>query len=356
MKQRHGLLIGSVLATVATSTIAGAQPVPRLPAGIPPGPAPAPTPTPPPPTPPVTGTVDPYGADAPTPDPTPNNRPHDRLIDHDDTAIPAPVKPATPPRAPDPRIDMPQLLSTPTGWLLPAAVLYSKTGLDTGGGFSSDSRVGLGDVAEFGVATTDQVRAKNATADHANQLQPYVTASFRMGVAEDRLFAGQPGMTLGFRKSFEQTNDNVKTRIAELTLVASKKLGDRVAVHLGGAFWDASMLVPGVPDAYNLHDGKLGGQIRPFGGFQARPLDKSEIMVELGWAPEFCYTCTPIDQQIRLRPQLAWGVRYQVADWMQIESGVRVPDIGKANLLEAQIFGQVTFTTWALRHAVDDLK
>jgi len=38
------------------------------------------------------------------------------------------------------------------------------------------------------------------------------------------------------------------------------------------------------------------------------------------------------------------------------ESGVRVPDIGDANLLDAQIFGQVTFTTWALRHAVDDLK
>jgi hypothetical protein len=79
-------------------------------------------------------------------------------------------------------------------------------------------------------------------------------------------------------------------------------------------------------------------------------------MVELSWAPEFCYTCTGADPTIRLRPELAWGVRYQVADWAHLESGVRVPDIGKANLLEAQIFGQLTITSWALRHAVDALK
>ena len=41
---------------------------------------------------------------------------------------------------------------------------------------------------------------------------------------------------------------------------------------------------------------------------------------------------------------------------MNLESGVRVPDIGSANLLDAQIFGQVTFTSWALRRAVDSLK
>ena len=49
-------------------------------------------------------------------------------------------------------------------------------------------------------------------------------------------------------------------------------------------------------------------------------------------------------------------MRYQVADWLQIESGVRVPDIASANLLDAQIFGGLTFTSWGLRHAVDSLK
>lgn len=267
-----------------------------------------------------------------------------------------PPAPPPKPRPKDPPVDMPEVLTTPTGWLLPAAVLYSRTALDTGGGVSSDNRVGLGDVAEFGVATSDRVRARSLMTDKAEPIEPYITATFRMGVAEDRLFGGQPGLVLGFVKSFERSHDNFKTRIAELTLVASKKLGPRAAVHLGGAFWDASLQGQGVDTS--LHDRTahtIGDQIRAFGGIEVRPLDKSEILIDLGWTPEFCYRCTGGDQ-IRLRPQLSWGVRYEVASWMHLESGVRVPDIGDANLLDAQIFGQVTFTSWALRHTVDDLK
>ena len=84
--------------------------------------------------------------------------------------------PAEPPKAPekarppDPYIDMPQVLNSPTGWLLPAAVLYSRDGLDTGGGVVSDNRVGLGDVAEFGVSTIDQISAKNLTTDNPSRL------------------------------------------------------------------------------------------------------------------------------------------------------------------------------------------
>ena len=268
---------------------------------------------------------------------------------------PAPPPPAKP-RPKDRPVDMPEVLTTPTGWLLPAAVIYSRTALDTGGGVSSDNRVGLGDVAEFGVATSDRVRARSSMTDKAEPIEPYVTATFRMGVAEDRLFDGQPGLVLGFVKSFERNHDNFKTRIAELTLVASKKLGPRTAIHLGGAFWDASLQGEGINTS--LHDRTahtIGDQVRAFGGIEVKPLDKSEILIDLGWSPEFCYACTGGDQ-IRLRPQLSWGVRYEVANWMHLESGVRVPDIGDANLLDAQIFGQVTFTSWALRHAVDDLK
>lgn len=272
---------------------------------------------------------------------------------------PAPPPPAPKPPRPRPKdreVDMPEVLTTPTGWLLPAAVIYSRTALDTGGGVSSDNRVGLGDVAEFGVATSDRVRARSSMMDKAEPIEPYVTATFRMGVAEDRLFDGQPGLVLGFVKSFERNHDNFKTRIAELTLVASKKLGPRTAIHLGGAFWDASLQGEGIDTS--LHDRashSIGDQVRAFGGIEVRPLDKSEILIDLGWSPEFCYACTGGDQ-IRLRPQLSWGVRYEVASWMHLESGVRVPDIADANLLDAQIFGQVTFTSWALRHAVDDIQ
>ncbi|HSN30960.1 MAG TPA: hypothetical protein VLT45_31960, partial [Kofleriaceae bacterium] len=204
-----------------------------------------------------------------------------------------PAAPPAKPRPKDPSVDMPEVLTTPTGWLLPAAVLYSRTALDTGGGVSSDNRVGLGDVAEFGVATSDRVRARSLMTDKAEPIEPYITATFRMGVAEDRLFDGQPGLVLGFVKSFERSHDNFKTRIAELTLVASKKLGPRAAVHLGGAFWDASLQGQGVDTS--LHDRTvhtIGDQIRAFGGIEVRPLDKSEILIDLGWSPEFCYQCT----------------------------------------------------------------
>ncbi len=270
---------------------------------------------------------------------------------------------------------MPEVLTIPTGWLLPQAVLYSRTALDTGGGVSSDTRIGLGDVAEFGVATTDGVRERDDQAARAKRIQPYVTASFRLGVAESRLFEAQPGVTLGFRKSFERNHSDFTTRIAELTLVASKHIGKNFAIHIGGAFWDASLQGDLDGDATTpdeettLHDfgDVTHNQVRPFGGIEVRPLPHSQILVDLGWAPEFCYHCRldagemaagddPNSNKIRLKPVLSWGVRYEVAEWMRFESGVRVPDIGEANLLDAQIFGQVTFTSTALRSLVASLK
>jgi len=197
-----------------------------------------------------------------------------------------------------------------------------------------------------------------------SRIQPYVTASFRLGVAENRLFQYQPGMTLGFRKSFERHHDDFSTRIAELTLVGSWHLGPRAAIHVGGAFWDASL--EGDLDAADGMDTRREvtfhgfnnskNQIRPFGGIEVTPIDRSQILVDVGWAPEFCYHCMNDVDKIKLKPVLSWGVRYEVAQWMRLESGVRVPDIGEANLLDAQIFGQVTFTSWALRRAVDSLK
>jgi hypothetical protein len=279
----------------------------------------------------------------------------------------APLPPPKPEK-PLPPINMPEVLTTPTGWLLPAAVLYSRTSLDTGGGVTSDHRFGLGDVAEFGVATTDAVRERLDDNDlRPTRIQPYVTASFRLGISEDRLFPGQPGVTLGFRKSFERNHNGFKTRIAELTLVASKQVGRRMAIHVGGAFWDASLEGQmDEPTAANpnvqrrevsLHDqAKLGDQMRFFGGVELKPLDKSSILIDVGWAPEFCYRCSGDDAKIKLRPVLSWGVRYAVARWVRLEAGVRVPDIDKANLLDAQIFGQLSFTSWALRRAVDSLK
>jgi hypothetical protein len=358
MSRASRILISTVMLTGA---IARAQPAPdpTAPPGQPgPGTAAPPAGQPPP------GQPEP-AADQPPLGPQPEPPPPDFGDPY------APVRPvAEQPRKKLPPVYMPEVLTTPTGWLLPAAVLYSKTSLDTGGGVSSDTRVGLGDVAEFGIATTDSVRERDDNSDvRTSRIQPYVTASFRLGIQENRLFGGQPGFTLGFRKSFERNRGGFSTRIAELTLVASKHLGPNVALHAGGAFWDASL--EGDLDADEFTDrrevtlhglDRVESQLRAFGGIELRPLPKSQILIDLGWSPEFCYRCTagptrhPDANKIRLRPTLSWGVRYEVAEWMRLESGVRVPDIGEANLLDAQIFGQVTFTSRALQRAIEGLK
>jgi hypothetical protein len=316
---------------MALARVASAQSADDSGSGSPSDPYPAPTSAPAP-------TAAPTETPAPTPTPTP---------------IPTPIPK---PRAPDPEIGLPQLLATPTGWLLPAAVLYSRSGLDTAGGVTSDERVGLGDVAEFGLSTLDDVRAKNATTDSPSPIQPYVAATFRIGVAENRLFDYQPALVLGFRKSFERSTDGFSSRVAELSLVASEHLGSRVALHLGGSFWDASLEGSGVDTALSdRSDHALSDQLRVFGGFEVKPFERSEIMADLAWAPTFCYQCAAPDQ-IQLSAQLSWGVRYEVAPWLFLESGVHVFDIDKAKLLDAQIFGQITLVTWGLRHAFDSFK
>jgi len=359
MKQASSVILATVLGTAA---IARAQPAS--------GPAPkpddaaGPDQTPHEPVP-----VSPYGP--PPPPVAPTKQPGAAPRAPAKSADPNAAKPAAAPaprasaagEAPEPvhkPLRFPEVLTTPTGWLLPAGVLYSRNAVDTGGGLSSDNRVGLGDVAEFGVATTDQIRERDLESDKPAQIQPYVTASFRLGVEENRLFSGQPGVTLGFRKSFERVHHDAKSRIAELTLVASKHLGPDAAIHIGAALWGASLqnnpTGMTTPMEVTLH-GKLGDQLRAFGGFEARPLPRSQILIDLGWAPDFCYHCDAAGNgTIKLRPELSWGVRYQVARFMHIESGVRVPDIGNFNLLDAQIFGQITFTSFALSDAVETLK
>jgi hypothetical protein len=260
---------------------------------------------------------------------------------------------------------LPEVLTTPTGWLLPNGMLYSKTSVDTGGGISSDTRVGLGDVAEFGVSTTDQVREKTDELDQRiSRIQPYVLASFRIGVPESRIFNAQPGLTLGFRKSFERNHEGFKSRIAELTLVQSKHVHKNVAIHVGGAFWDASLTGPpdettGERPETTLHDlpGKtISNQVRLFGGVEVRPLENSQILVDLGWVPQFCYNCVDEKDKVSLKPVLSWGVRTMLSSWARFEAGVRLPDIGKANLLDAQIFGSLTLTSGAFRSAIESLQ
>src|SRR5688572_1822223 len=131
--------VAVTLATVLyTAAIARGQPLPDVP--IPPD---EPSGDPKPPIPPSgDNPLHPDGTQPATP-PVPAQHTEDDANPADPHPPAAPAKPAKP----LPPLFMPEVLTTPTGWLLPAAVMYSKTAIDTGGGISSDTRVGLGDVA-----------------------------------------------------------------------------------------------------------------------------------------------------------------------------------------------------------------
>ncbi len=249
-------------------------------------------------------------------------------------------------------IRFPFVFNSATARLLPGAVVYTSSGVDTGRGLSSQIEVGLGDVAEFGVTVTDLIRGQDGdtAGAEADGLFPYVLAHFKMGVAEGRLSRWQPAMALGFRKSFERNVDEHTSRVAELYFVTSKDIGSKLTLHAGGSFWDAS-LSNGM-DEVTLHGGdSLRTQLRAFGGIELRPLPDAQIMLEVFYLPQFTYH-TEGPETIELNPQLAWGVRYELAPWAVVEAGVRIPEIDDVDLLDAQIFGQFKIVSRKLRDAL----
>lgn len=241
-------------------------------------------------------------------------------------------------------VESPTIVTAPSGWLLPPAVLSGTVSADHAGGVGADARVGLGGVAEFGLATADPLAIESAGAhriervvrDDAPRELPYATATFRLGVAEDRLFRGQPAVALGFRKSFEHDTGPVTTRFAELTLVASKHVGAHAALHAGVAMWDASIEVDGRAP-YALHDGDPADQVRPFGGVELRPWADTALLGELSWVPVRLGT-----ERVELRPVTALAVRYAASARVQLTSGLRLAED------DPRLFAQIAVTTWSL--------
>ncbi|MCP4447120.1 MAG: hypothetical protein GY811_17500 [Myxococcales bacterium] len=249
------------------------------------------------------------------------------------------------------RMKAPQLLAVPTARLLPAAIVHGTTSLDTGGSFGGSLRVGLGDVGEFGIETSPRIRMQSRADNNPETVQPLVLASFRMGVGEDRPFEHQPALALGFRKSFSREQASSDIRVASIDLVASKTFG-KTSLHAGGVFWDASMTDVNTEEEVLLHDTGTKRQIRPFGGIEAEPIENAQLLVDLYWVPLFSPFATSDKDAIKLRPTLSWGIRYHLSEKVSFESGVRVPDIGEANLLDAQIFGQLSIASDKIRRAL----
>jgi len=253
-----------------------------------------------------------------------------------------PLEDRTPEREHDEELSFPMLINSPTARLLKAGVITSAAGVDTGGGFKTDLRLGLGDVAEFGLGTTELIQTRSCTGCTPDSVSNYPLALFKMGVAERRVWSWQPAMALGFRKSFEREHDDRKSQVAELYLVASRRVG-MLNLHFGGSIWDASIKRNG--NEVLLHDRGFKKQLRPFGGFDVKPLPRSTLMVDLVFVPQFDLREGEVADRISLRPVFAFGVRYEFTDWVHFKSGVRIPfeSFDELNLMPAQIFGQIEF-------------
>lgn len=345
MRQPFVVIIGSLLLAAQ----AYAQPIPPVPLP-PPEPEPEPQTPPPEPEPPPQAEPQPQAEPPQPPPPGDAQLPPPTWDDPVGAAVERAITPdpSSPPRS---QMYFPMIFTAPSGRMLPAAVIWSSSGVHTGGGFYGDLFVGLGDVAEFGVGTTDLIRVRPMPGEDPIPIEPFGQASFKMGVAEHRFIRHQPALALAFRKSFEHTFGSAKVRTAALYLMATKGLGPRVSVHAGGVLWDASIREP-MADAYFFHDEGLENQIAPIVAIEAEPIDRSSIMVELNWVPEF--TRMPAD--IRLSAMLTWGVRYRITSLFAFESGVRVQGIDEANLLDAQIFGQLSWGSDRLRRAIHKLR
>jgi hypothetical protein len=348
------------VALAAGAGAAAAQPAPSgkpdQPAPAGPGPAPPAAPAPGDEAyPPAEGDAAPADGAAPSPDGAATAAPADGApTPATAAAAPADPWPVSPPKPPPPLL-FPVLIDAPTARILPAGVIMVGGGVDTGGATSTDLRIGLGDVAEFGVGTTDHIRVRTCPTCNPESITGYPVARFVMGLSEERLFRWQPALAIGFQKSFSRDHDDRTSRVAELYVVASKQLGRYTHLHLGGALWDASIEREDGSEIV-LHDGKVTDMLRAFGGIEIEALPRSHILVEVSWTPELRLADAPAPDSIELRPMLSWGVRYELASWAHFESGVRVPDIGDANLLDAQIFGQLRLVTRRFAHVLNRLQ
>lgn len=247
------------------------------------------------------------------------------------------------------------LLFAPTARMLEAGAISAAGAIDTVGGAQLELKVGLGGVAEFGIGSTDHIRARDCSDCDARTVRLVPMARFVMGLPEHRLFHNQPALAIGFQKSFTRKHDDRSSRYAMLYLVASKRLGS-ANLHAGALLWDG-VIQRDDDSEVTLHDEPMSKRIRPTAGVEVLARERSHVIVDLTWNPELVITRDlASSDSLRLRPMLSWGVRYAAARRVAFEAGVRVPDIADANLLDAQIFAQLRVASRAVTSALEGLQ
>jgi hypothetical protein len=138
-------------------------------------------------------------------------------------------------------------------------------------------------------------------------------ASFRMGMHQNALFAGQPAVVLGFRTTFAglQPSGFHRPRTAQIDLVASRIFGP-LALHAGASLIDA-----GTETTHSF------GKLRPLAAIEFTPpqYPKTTLAVDVAYVPRFEPTVPGLEYLF------GWGVRYQALKWGSIELDVRHREI-----------------------------
>jgi hypothetical protein len=201
------------------------------------------------------------------------------------------------------------VVTAPTAWLPHAGSVLVTAGLDQRGASELDLGYGLGGIAAVDVGFDHDLRACDACGDARPSTILLGRAGFRAGVHQDRLFAGQPAIVLGWRATFAGARG---ARASDMYLVASRVLGG-FRLHAGVDAIDAR-----ADD--HVNEPRLGATIRPTAGVEltVAQYPRTTMMADATWVPLENPGAPTVEALYGL------GVRYQSFKWGGVELAVRV--------------------------------
>ena len=191
---------------------------------------------------------------------------------------------------------------------LPPGVLLFRAGHR--GELSARAEIGFGGDAALGLGIDDRIVIGDD--DRSARHHSVPVGSFRIALAADRLFRGQPAVDLGLVRTIGSATDPA---FAELHVAGSHAItGEwgRLWITAGVALWDVRS-----EGAQPLD--RLAERIRPYGGLSltVARTPRTSLLLEGTTAP------TVIAGAIALSPRIGWGVRYQAMSWGAIDLLVR---------------------------------
>lgn len=246
----------------------------------------------------------------------------------------------------------PVVFTAPAGRILPSGVIFPRASFDTSKSFLGEVRFGLAGLVEVGFVSTPYVRFERPLRDRAEFFDGYPMLLGRLGLDQGRLWDWQPGITLGYRKSFIVTQFERQTQLSEITLAVTADLGAHVVLTAGLAKWDGEIAFDerGEKLTWALDEQKsYTERIRPFVGLEVHITPGLSLLGEYYFMPEFEYAVAAREPEIELDAAASFGMRATLRPWLIIDFGARAPDFTNMHQIDAEIFGQLSVPLRFLR-------